>query len=67
MKAGKDMICKPRVHWATYNIQDLKIAQQLISRVRCNLRAGGQRKTLDTAQKMIAEVLNELIEYGDEE
>ncbi len=49
------------------NIQDLKIAQQLISRVRCHSRAGGQRKTLDTAQKMIAEVLNELIEYGDEE
>ena len=53
------------------NIQDLKIAQQLITRVRCHSRASGvepkysyatrkQRKTLDTAQKMIAEVITEL-------
>ena len=58
------------------NIQDLKIALQLITRVRCHSRAGGiepkytyanpnQRQKLDTAQKMILEVCNEL--RGEEE
>ncbi len=53
------------------NIEDLKIALQLITRVRCHSRAGGiepkysyatreQREKLDTAQKMIAEVITEL-------
>jgi len=53
------------------NIQDLKLALILITRVRCHSRAGGiepkysyatkeQRQKLDMAQKMIIEVRNEL-------
>lgn len=56
------------------NIQDLNIALKLITRVRCNSRAGGihgpkysfatdeQRKSLDKASKIIVEITKELKE-----
>ena len=54
------------------NIEDLNIALRLITRVRCHSRAGGvapkysyatreQRKKLEKAARMIAEVKNELM------
>lgn len=54
------------------NIQDLKIALELITRVRCHSRAGGihgpkytfatreQRKKLEAAAMVIYEVITEL-------
>ena len=58
------------------NIEDLNMALKLITRVRCHSRAGGihgpkysfatneQRKRLDKASEIIAEIKNELKELN---